>query len=163
MTSPQAAFQQAHVSLSGQRCSASLVQSENDGVEKWQRYYTRPRFPLLKIRVRRPDLNIHSFIIYAKPISEQSVPVALMALPLISSSDFVTDSCGWHWHLHYIIYSLLAWQTTMIFWKFWWKSPVRSTRTSHQNPDADQVLVQHRYCGISNAIRSMVNSFTHDS
>lgn len=128
-----------HSSSNKQRYRASLVQSECHGVERWRRWYARPwvykygpRSPPSIIWVRRLDFNMRPPIIYAKSVCEHSVPVTLMALPSISHSDFVTAPCGWHWHWHYIIYSLLAWQTTMIFWKFWWKSPVRSTRTSHK-------------------------------
>lgn len=42
-------------------------------------------------------------------------------------------------------------------------SPRYGQRGHRTNIDTDQVLVQHRYCGISNAVGSVVDSITHDS
>lgn len=62
--------------------------------------------------------------LYVEPVCEQAVPAASKPLPLISSLSIIGAFSGWHWHLFYIVYPLLAWQAAAVLWKFWWKAPV---------------------------------------
>ena len=72
----------------------------------------------------KSDCIMNASVLHAKSVSELSMPVTVIGLPSISNLNFVTTLPGWHWHWYYIIYLLLAWQTTTVIWKFWWKAPV---------------------------------------
>ena len=52
-------------------------------------------------------------------IGEQSIE-----LPPVAGLAATSSTSLWHWY--HAVYLVLAWQTAVVIWSFWWKAPVLS-------------------------------------